>query len=80
MAALTSSFVTVFLSVATRSVMLPAGTGTRRLIPVNLPLSSGNTSPTALAAPVEVGMILSAAARERCASECNWSETRWSLV
>src|SRR5262252_6764241 len=37
--------------------------GTRKAIPVNLPLSSGITLPTALAAPVLEGMILEAAAR-----------------
>lgn len=33
--------------------------GTLKAIPVSLPLSSGITSPTALAAPVELGMIFS---------------------
>src|SRR5215471_6354238 len=37
--------------------------GTRNDIPVNLPLSSGITLPTALAAPVLEGMMLEAAAR-----------------
>src|SRR6516164_8186530 len=37
--------------------------GTRNAIPVNLPLRSGMTLPTALAAPVLEGMILLAAAR-----------------
>ena len=37
--------------------------GTRRATPVSLPFSSGSTLPTALAAPVEVGMMLAAKAR-----------------
>ena len=36
----------------------PVGTGTRSAKPVSLPLSSGITSPTALAAPVVEGMML----------------------
>jgi glyceraldehyde 3-phosphate dehydrogenase len=39
--------------------------GTRIATPSSLPLSSGSTSPTAFAAPVEVGIIESAAARAR---------------
>ena len=35
-----------------------------------------STMPTAFAAPVEVGMMLTAAARARCGSECNWSAMR----
>ena len=35
----------------------------RKAIPVNLPLVVGNTSPTALAAPVALGMMLQEAAR-----------------
>jgi hypothetical protein len=37
--------------------------GTRKDIPVSLPLSSGITRPTAFAAPVEEGIILPLAAR-----------------
>ena len=33
--------------------------GTRKLMPVSLPLSAGSTTPTALAAPVEDGMMFS---------------------
>ena len=50
---------------ATRSVTLPSGTGTRIAIPSTLPLSSGITSPIAFAAPVEAGMMLWGAARIR---------------
>ena len=39
--------------------------GTRIAVPSNLPASSGRTSPRALAAPVEVGIIAIAAARAR---------------
>lgn len=37
--------------------------GTRKAMPVSLPLSEGMTLPTALAAPVEEGMMLAAAPR-----------------
>ena len=37
--------------------------GTRKAIPVSLPLRSGMTFPTALAAPVDEGMMLAAADR-----------------
>ena len=36
--------------------------GTLKLIPVNFPFNSGKTSPTALAAPVEEGIMLVEAA------------------
>ena len=43
---------------------LPPGTaGIRKAIPVNLPLVVGKTSPTALAAPVALGIMLQDAAR-----------------
>ena len=80
-AALTSSLVTVLLEdrgqVGDRC---RSGTGTRRAKPVSLPFSSGMTSPTALAAPVVVGMMLIAAARARYGSLWIWSATRWSFV
>jgi hypothetical protein len=47
--------------------------GTRIAVPSSLPLSSGITSPTARAAPVEVGIIDTAAARARCMSLCSVS-------
>ena len=46
-----------------RSTTDTSGTGTRNAIPVSLPFSSGITFPTALAAPVEDGMMLVAAVR-----------------
>ena len=41
------------------------GVGTRIALPVNLPFSCGITLATALAAPVEVNTIFSAALRPR---------------
>ena len=79
-AALTSSFVTSRSSSAVRSTTEPSGDGMRIEKPSSLPLSSGSTSPIALAAPVEVGMIDSAAARARRRSLCGKSRMRWSFV
>ena len=56
-------------SVATKSVTEPVGVGTRIAMPFSLPLSSGSTMPTALAAPVEVGIMFTAPARARRMSE-----------
>ena len=56
------------------------GIGTRIAKPSSLPLSSGMTRPIALAAPVEVGTTLSAAARARRRSLCGPSCRFWSLV
>ena len=53
----TSSIETDFSSSTTKSTTLPSGTGTLIAIPSNLPFNSGKTIPTALAAPVEVGII-----------------------
>ena len=60
--------------------MEPLGTGTRRAKPLSLPFISGMTLPTALAAPVVVGMMFMAAARARRRSLWIMSATRWSLV
>ena len=79
-AAFTSSLL-VFLSTSTaRSTTDTFGTGTRIAMPSSLPFSSGSTSPTALAAPVVVGIIDSAAARARRRSLCGRSRSCWSLV
>ena len=64
-----------------RSTTDTFGVGTRNAIPVSLPFSSGSTLPTALAAPVEDGMMF-CAARGRRASLCEtghqrFSELRW---
>ena len=53
----TSSIVTFFSSSTTKSTTLPSGTGTLIAIPSSFPFNSGSTIPTALAAPVEVGII-----------------------
>ena len=48
---------------ATKSTTETVGVGTRNAMPVNLPLSSGITRATALAAPVSAGTMFSAADR-----------------
>ena len=65
---------------AVKSTTLTVGVGTRRLRPSNLPLRSGITRASAFAAPVEVGMMFSAAARARRGSLCATSRMRWSFV
>mmetsp|Transcript_65615 Transcript_65615/g.203438 ORF Transcript_65615/g.203438 Transcript_65615/m.203438 type:complete len:211 (-) Transcript_65615:365-997(-) len=46
-----------------RSTTETSGVGTRKAMPVSLPLNAGITLPTALAAPVEEGMMFSEAHR-----------------
>jgi len=58
-----SALETLPLTTATNSVVEPVGTGTLCAAPSNLPLNSGITRPIALAAPVELGTMLQAAAR-----------------
>ena len=65
MASLISSTVVARRVATLRSMTETLGVGTRMETPSSLPLSSGRTSPTALAAPVEVGIIDRAAARAR---------------
>ncbi len=79
-AAFTSSTVTSRDSWTTRSTVEPSGTGTRIAMPSSLPSSSGRTLPTALAAPVVVGMMFSVAARLRRRSLWGTSARRWSFV
>ena len=50
------------LTTANNNVVEPVGTGTRCAEPINLPFNSGITKPIALAAPVELGTMLTAAA------------------
>ena len=50
------------------SPIIPSGTGTLCALPISLPSSSGITKPIALAAPVELGTILIAAALARLKS------------
>merc|ERR1712212_1383836 len=54
---LMSSILAGFSRRTVRSTTETLGVGTRKAIPVSLPLSSGTTLPTALAAPVEAGMM-----------------------
>src|SRR4051812_18672560 len=65
MASLISWTEVAFLETNFRSTSETLGVGTRTDTPSSLPLSSGSTRPTALAAPVEVGIIDNAAARAR---------------
>jgi len=62
MALQTSSNLASFLSLTVRSTTDTFKVGTLKAIPVNFPFNSGITSPTALAAPVELGMIFPLAA------------------
>ena len=64
-AALISSTEVARLARNLKSTTETFGVGTRIETPSSLPLSSGSTRPTALAAPVVVGIIESAAARPR---------------
>merc|ERR1719453_2128072 len=52
-----SSYVASFPSLHVRSTTDTSGVGTRKAMPVSLPLSAGRTLPTALAAPVADGMM-----------------------
>merc|ERR1719453_840414 len=58
-----SAYFAGFASRHVRSTTETSGVGTRKAMPVNLPLSSGITLPTALAAPVEEGMMFTDAQR-----------------
>ena len=79
-AALTSSTLVSFEAWKVRSTSEPVITGARMAMPLSLPFSSGSTRPTAFAAPVEVGIRLTAAARARRGSLCGMSWRRWSAV
>ena len=66
-----TSFAVAFFSRRTvRSTSDTLGVGTRIAMPVSLPAIAGRTSLSALAAPVDVGIIDSAAARARRRSLC----------
>merc|ERR1719168_196507 len=58
-----SSYLAGFSKRQVKSTTETSGVGTRKAIPVNLPLTAGSTLPTALAAPVEEGMMFSEAQR-----------------
>src|SRR4029077_7498824 len=64
-AALISSLLVARLAMNLKSMTETFGVGTRIATPSSLPASSGRTEPTALAAPVEGGIMLMAAARAR---------------
>src|SRR5207249_8254902 len=80
MAAFTSSAVVFFSTNVTRSTTETFGVGTRIANPSSLPFSSGMTRCSAFAAPVDVGIIETAAARARRKSLCGKSIIIWSLV
>merc|ERR1711970_144875 len=63
MAATISSMVASFSNLHVRSTTETSGVGTRKAMPVSLPLSEGMTLPTALAAPVAEGMMFCDAQR-----------------
>src|SRR6266545_4968096 len=69
-----------FPSSAVRSTTDTFEVGTRMARPSSLPLSSGSTRPTAVAAPVVVGIMLTAPARARRRSLCGKSWMGWSFV
>ena len=74
-------FVRGFMTtVHVRSTSDTSAVGTRSAMPSIFPFTSGITSEVALAAPVLVGMIESAAARARRRSLCGRSRMFWSLV
>ena len=76
-----SSLISKFSSVKkVKSSSETVGVGTLIAIPSSLPLSSGITSPTAVAAPVLVGIIESAADLALNKSEWLMSNKIWSLV
>src|SRR5690348_1327646 len=64
-ALLTSATVVARVVTTLRSTSETFGVGTRTEMPSSLPLSSGRTRPTAFAAPVDVGIVESAAPRAR---------------
>mmetsp|Transcript_29550 Transcript_29550/g.96569 ORF Transcript_29550/g.96569 Transcript_29550/m.96569 type:complete len:235 (-) Transcript_29550:177-881(-) len=61
--ALISSYVAGLARRTVRSTTDTSGVGTRNAMPVSLPFSSGITLPTALAAPVDAGMMFCPAQR-----------------
>jgi len=63
-----------FANSTVKSVAQPVGTGTLRAYPSSLPFNSGRTKEIAFAAPVEVGIIERAAARDLRKSLCGKSK------
>src|SRR5207302_11328241 len=70
----------LFYTNTTRSTTETFGVGTRIAKLSSLPFSSGMARYTAFAAPVDVGIIDSAAARARRRSLWGKSRMTWSLV
>merc|ERR1719442_334185 len=62
-AATISSYLAPFSKRHVRSTTETSGVGTRKAMPVSFPLTEGGTLPTALAAPVEEGMMFCEAQR-----------------
>ena len=60
---MTSSTVTSRASTPVKSVIEPSGTGTRSEVPSSFPFIDSSTRLVARAAPVELGMMFTAAAR-----------------
>ena len=79
-ASFTSSGVTSRARIPVKSVMEPSWTGTRREDPSRRPFMLVRTRLVARAAPVLVGTMLLAAARDRRWSLCTRSSRFWSLV
>src|SRR5260370_31153821 len=79
-APLTLSTVAVLSTNTVKSTTLTFGVGTRMAYPSSLPFNAGITRCKAFAAPVELGIMLIAAALARRKSLCGKSSNRWSLV
>ncbi len=79
-ASFTAAGVADLPSSTVRSTTETLAVGTRIAIPSSLPFSSGSTRPTAVAAPVVVGIMLTAPARARRRSLWGKSWIGWSLV
>ena len=71
-AASTCSTVTSPSTTEVKIVVDPVGTGTRWAEPINFPFNSELTNPIVFAAPVELGTILTAAARALLKSHFLW--------
>ena len=76
----TSSLVVARLTSSTMSTTDTLGVGTRKAMPLSLPFIGGYTKATAVAAPVLVGTMFTAAARARRRSRWEASRMRWSPV
>jgi hypothetical protein len=79
-AALTSAGSTSAPTIAVKSVIDPSWTGTRSETPSRRPFIASITRLVARAAPVEVGTMLTAAARARRMLSRARSSSSWSLV